>query len=111
MIAIKLWREQQLRVQTLTGAAGILILILIAAFWIKPSIEERNNKILTLSLLSETLLAADKKEEALLQSIRAVTEMKGSLGVSSDIQIRAAIALEQAVYQFPGTPPLAESSQ
>ncbi len=100
VIAIKLWREQQLRVQTLTGAAGILILILIAAFWIKPSIEERNNKILTLSLLSETLLAADKKEEALLQSIRAVTEMKGSLGVSSDIQMRVAIALEQAVYSF-----------
>jgi WD40 repeat protein len=100
VIALKLWREQQLRVQTVTVAAGILILILIAAFWIKPSIEERNNKILTLSLLSETLLAADKKEEALLESIRAVTEMKGSLGVSSDIQMRVAIALEQAVYSF-----------
>lgn len=100
VIALKLWREQQLRVQTVTVAAGILILILIAAFWIKPSIEERNNKILTLSLLSETLLAADKKEEALLESIKAVTEMKGSLGVSSDIQMRAAIALEQAVYSF-----------
>ncbi|MEG3988081.1 AAA-like domain-containing protein [Microcoleus sp. S28C3] len=100
VIAIKLWREQQLRVQTVTGAATILILILIAAFWVKPSIEERNNKILTLSLLSETLLAADKKEEALLESIRAVTEMKGSLGVSSDIQMRVAIALEQAVYTF-----------
>ncbi|MEG4342433.1 AAA-like domain-containing protein [Microcoleus sp. A003_D6] len=100
VIAIKLWREQQLRVQTVTVAAGILILILIAAFWIKPSIEERNHKILTLSLLSETLLAADKKEEALLESIRAVTEIKRSLGVSSDIQMRVAIALEQAVYSF-----------
>ncbi|MEG4394393.1 AAA-like domain-containing protein [Microcoleus sp. BROC3] len=100
VIAVKLWREQQLRVQTVTVAAGILILILIAVFWIKPSIEERNNKILTLSLLSETLLAADKKEEALLESIRAVTEMKGSLGVSLDIQMRVAIALEQAVYSF-----------
>ncbi|MEG4586260.1 AAA-like domain-containing protein [Microcoleus sp. MOSTC5] len=100
VIAIKLWREQQLRVQTVTGAATILILILIAAFWVKPSIEERNNKILTLSLLSETLLAADKKDEALVESIRAVTEMKGSLGVSSDIQMRVAIALEQAVYSF-----------
>ncbi|MEG4497144.1 AAA-like domain-containing protein [Microcoleus sp. F10-C6] len=100
VIAVKLWREQQLRVQTVTVAAGILILILIAAFWIKPSIEERNHKILTLSLLSETLLAADKKEEALLESIRAVTEMKRSLGVSSDIQMRVAIALEHAVYSF-----------
>ncbi|MEG4810831.1 AAA-like domain-containing protein [Microcoleus sp. F8-D3] len=99
-IAVKLWREQQLRVQTVTAAAGILILILIAAFWIKPSIEERNHKILTLSLLSETLLAVGKKEEALLESIRAVTEMKRSLGVSSDIQMRVAIALEQAVYSF-----------
>src|SRR6476469_6801057 len=99
-IAVKLWREQQLRVQTVTGAAVILISILIVAFWVKPSIEERNNKILTLTLLSETLFAADKKEEALLESIRAVKEMKGSLGVSSDIQMRAAIALEQAVYNF-----------
>ncbi|MEG4812935.1 LpqB family beta-propeller domain-containing protein [Microcoleus sp. K5-D4] len=99
-IAVKLWREQQLRVQTVTGAAVILISILIVTFWVKPSIEERNNKILTLSLLSETLFAADKKEEALLESIRAVTEMKRSLGVSSDIQMRVAIALEQAVYNF-----------
>ncbi|MEG4857897.1 AAA-like domain-containing protein [Microcoleus sp. K1-B6] len=100
VIAVKLWREQQLRVQTVTGAAVILISILIVAFWVKPSIEERNHKILTLSLLSETLFAADKKEEALLESIRAVTEMKRSLGVSSDIQMRVAIALEQAVYNF-----------
>ena len=100
VIAAKLWREQQLRVQTVTGSAVILILILISAFWVKPSIEERNNKILTLSLLSETLFAADKKEEALLESIRAVTEMNRSLGVSSDIQMRVAIALEQAVYSF-----------
>ncbi|MEG5033040.1 AAA-like domain-containing protein [Microcoleus sp. AT3-D2] len=100
VIAVKLWREQQLRVQTVTGAAVILISILIVTFWVKPSIEERNHKILTLSLLSETLFAADKKEEALLESIRAVTEMKRSLGVSSDIQMRVAIALEQAVYNF-----------
>ncbi|MEG4628418.1 AAA-like domain-containing protein [Microcoleus sp. AR_TQ3_B6] len=100
VIAAKLWRERQLRVQTVTAAAGILVLILIGAFWIKPSIEERNNKILTLSLLSETLLSADKKEESLLESIRAVTEMNRSLGVSSDIQMRVAIALEQAVYSF-----------
>jgi len=99
-IAAKLWRERQLRVQTVTAAAGILVLILIGAFWIKPSIEERNNKILTLSLLSETLFSADKKEESLLESIRAVTEMNRSLGVSSDIQMRVAIALEQAVYSF-----------
>jgi WD40 repeat protein len=100
LIAAKLWRERQLRVQTVTAAAGILVLILIGAFWIKPSIEERNNKILTLSLLSETLFSADKKEESLLESIRAVTEMNRSLGVSSDIQMRVAIALEQAVYSF-----------
>src|SRR6476661_6275198 len=100
VIAAKLWRERQLRVQTVTAAAGILVLILIGAFWIKPSIEERNNKILTLSLLSETLFSADKKEESLLESIRAVTEMNRSLGVSSDIQMRVAIALEQAVYSF-----------
>ena len=100
VIAAKLWRERQLRVQTVTAAAGILVLILIGAFWIKPSIEERNNKILTLSLLSETLFSADKKEESLLESIRAVTEMNRSLGVTSDIQMRVVLALEQAVYSF-----------
>ncbi|MEG4349175.1 AAA-like domain-containing protein [Microcoleus sp. LAD1_D3] len=97
---LKLWREERLKVQVFTVSSALLISILIFAFWIKPSIEERNNKILTLTLLSETLFAADKKEEALLESIRAVTEMKGSLGVSSDIQMRVAIALEQAVYHF-----------
>ncbi len=97
---LKLWREERLKVQIFTVSSALLISILIFGFWIKPSIEERNNKILTLSLFSETLFAADKKEEALLESIRAVTEMKGSLGVSSDIQIRVAIALEQIVYSF-----------
>jgi len=96
----KLWREYNLRLATITGAAAILISILIVAFWVKPSIEERNNKILTLSVLSETLFAAGKKDEALLESIRAATEIKRSLGVSSDIQMRVAIALEQAVYSF-----------
>jgi len=99
---IKLWREQQLKVQIFTGSATILIFILIAAFWVKPSIEERNNKILTLSLFSETLFAADKKPEALIESIRAVQEMRRSLGVTSDIQIRVLTALEQVVYSFKG---------
>ena len=97
---IKLWREQQLKVQIFTGSAAILISILIAAFWVQPSIEERNNKILTLSLFSETLFAADKKPEALIESIRAVQEMNRSLGVTSDIQVRVLTALEQVVYSF-----------
>ncbi|MFB8792976.1 MAG: AAA-like domain-containing protein [Microcoleus sp.] len=97
---VKLWREQQLKVQIFTGSATLLIFILIAAFWVQPSIEERNNKILTLSLFSETLFAADKKPEALIESIRAVQEMRRSLGVTSDIQIRVLTALEQVVYSF-----------
>ena len=97
---VKLWREQQLKVQIFTGSATLLIFILIAAFWVQPSIEERNNKILTLSLFSETLFAADKKPEALIESIRAVQEMRRSLGVTSDIQIRVLTALEQVVYSL-----------
>jgi WD40 repeat protein len=96
----KLWREQQLKVGFFTGSATLLISILIVAFWVKPSIEERNHKILTLSLFSETLFAADKKPEALIESIRAVQEMKRSLGVKSDIQFRVLTALEQVVYSF-----------
>ena len=97
---IKLWREERLKVQIFTVSSALLISILIVAFWIKPSIEERNNKILTLSLFSETLFTADKKTEALVESIRAVIEMKRSLGVRSDIQVRVLTALEQVVYSF-----------
>ncbi|PSB39806.1 hypothetical protein C7B69_01425, partial [filamentous cyanobacterium Phorm 46] len=97
---LKLWREERLKVRIFTVSSVLMIFILIAAFWIKPSIEERNNKILTLSLFSETLFAADKKPEALIESIKAVREMQRSLGVSSEIQMRVAIALEQAVYSL-----------
>lgn len=97
---LKLWREERLKVQIFTVSSGLLISILIAAFWIKPSIEERNQKILTLSLFSETLFAAGKKPEALIESIKAVQEMNCSLGVKSDIQVRVLTALEQAVYSF-----------
>ena len=97
---LKLWREERLKVQIFTVSSALLISILIFAFWIKPSIEERNNKILTLSLFSETLFAADKKPEALIESIRAVQEMNRSLGVKSDIQFRVLSALEQVVYSF-----------
>ncbi|MEG4283699.1 AAA-like domain-containing protein [Microcoleus sp. A006_D1] len=97
---LKLWREERLKVRIFTVSSVLMIFILIAAFWIKPSIEERNNKILTLSLFSETLFAADKKLEALIESMKAVREMQRSLGVSSEIQTRVAIALEQAVYSL-----------
>lgn len=97
---LKLWREERLKVRIFTVSSVLMISMLIAAFWIKPSIEERNNKILTLSLFSETLFAADKKPEALIESIKAVREMQRSLGVASDIQVRVLTALEQAVYSF-----------
>ncbi|MBE9183373.1 AAA-like domain-containing protein [Microcoleus sp. LEGE 07076] len=97
---LKLWREQRLKVQIFTVSSALLISILLVAFWIKPSIEERNHKILTLSLFSETLFAADKKPEALIESIKAVQEMNRSLGVTSDIQVRILTALEQVVYSF-----------
>jgi WD40 repeat protein len=97
---LKLWREERLKVRIFTVSSVLMISILLVAFWIKPSIEERNNKILTLSLFSETLFAADKKPEALIESIRSVQEMKRSLGVTSDIQVRVLTVLEQAVYSF-----------
>ncbi len=97
---IKLWREERLKVQIFTVSSAILISTLIVAFWVKPSIEERNHKILTLSLFSETLFTADKKTESLVESIRAVIEMRRSIGVRSDIQVRVLTALEQVVYSF-----------
>ena len=97
---IKLWREERLKVQIFTVSSALLISILIVAFWVKPSIEERNHKILTLSLFSETLFTADKKTESLVESIRAVIEMKRSIGVKFDVQVRVLTALEQVVYSF-----------
>lgn len=96
----KLVREQQLRMQLFTGCSAILIAILIFAFWVKPSIEERNTKIMTLCLFSNALLEVDKKQEALIEVLRAARELKGSIGVTSDIEMRVLMALEQAVYSF-----------
>lgn len=96
----KLIREQQLRMQFFTGCSAVLISILIVAFWVKPSIEERNNKILTLCLFSDALFDAERKQEALIESLRAVREMKRSIGVNSDLQLRVAMTLEQVVYRF-----------
>ncbi|NJR25753.1 MAG: hypothetical protein HC786_28370, partial [Richelia sp. CSU_2_1] len=101
---IKLWREERLKVQIFSVSAIGLISILIAAFWVKPSIEERNHKILTLCLFSETLFAANKKPEALIEAIKAAKEMNRSLGVRSNLQVRVLNALDKAVFSFKQRP-------
>jgi len=100
LIQAKLNREQQLRFQYLTGAAAVIITVLISVFWVKPSIEERNIKINTLSLLSESLLATNKPRDALIESIRAAKELKQSLGVTADTKIRVIMAFNQAMSSF-----------
>ncbi len=100
LIQAKLNREQQLRFQYLTGAAAVIITLLIGIFWVKPSIEERNIKINTLSLLSESLLATNKPRDALIESIRAAKELKQSLGVTADTKMRVIMALNQAISSF-----------
>jgi len=100
LIQSKLNREQQLRFQYMTGAAAVIITLLIGIFWVKPSIEERNIKINTLSLLSESLLATNKPRDALIESIRAAKELKQSLGVTADTKMRVIMALNQAISSF-----------
>ncbi len=100
LIQAKLNREQQLRFQYVTGAAAVIITVLISVFWVKPSIEERNIKINTLSLLSESLLATNKPRDALIESIRATKELKQSLGVTADTKMRVIMAFNQAISSF-----------
>ncbi len=100
LIQAKLNREQQLRFQYVTGAAAVIITVLISVFWVKPSIEERNTKINTLSLLSESLLATNQTRNALIESIRAAKELKQSLGVTADTKMRVIMAFNQAISSF-----------
>lgn len=100
LIQAKLNREQQLRFQYVTGAAAVIITLLIGIFWVKPSIQERNTKINTLSLLSESLLATNKPRDALIESIRAAKELKQSLGVTADTKMRVIMAFNQAISSF-----------
>ncbi len=96
----QLQREKLLRMQIFTGGAALIAAFLIGAFWIKPSLEERNNKIMTLSYFSDALLDGNQRVEALLESLKAVREMEFSLGVSSDIRMRVLMSLEQVVSTF-----------
>ena len=96
----QLQREKLLRMQIFTGGAVLITAFLIGAFWIKPSLEERNNKIMTLSYFSDALLDGNQRVEALLESVKAVREMEFSLGVSSDVRMRVLMSLEQVVYTF-----------
>jgi len=96
----QLQREKLLRMQIFTGGAALIAAFLIGAFWIKPSLEERNNKIMTLSYFSDALLDGNQRVEALLESVKAVREMEFSLGVSSDVRMRVLMSLEQVVYTF-----------
>jgi len=100
LIQAKLNREQQLRFQYVTGAAAVIITLLMGVFWVKPSIQERNTKINTLSLLSESLLATNQTRDALIESIRATKELKQSLGVTADTKMRVIMAFNQAISSF-----------
>lgn len=96
----QLRREKLFRNQLITAGSTIFIAILIGAFWVKPSIDERNHKIVTLSAFSEALLEANKRQEALIASLKAVQEMQHSLGINSEIRMSVLVSLERAIYSF-----------
>jgi len=99
----KLQREQESRQRILAPAAGAVISILaflIGVFWVTLSSNNINTKLNALSLYSEALFESDRKLDALIQSLKAARELKQSIGVSSDTQMRVLMALNQAVYSF-----------
>lgn len=99
----KLQRELNFKTRILTGGGAAVMSIfafLVGVFWVKSSISDINTKLNSVSLYSEALLESDKKLDALLQSLNAGKELKQSIGVSSQTQMRVLIALQQSVYSF-----------
>jgi WD40 repeat protein len=99
----KLQGEQESRQRILAAAAGAVISILaflIGVFWVTLSSNNINTKLNALSLYSEALFESDRKLDALIQSLKAARELKQSIGVSSDTQMRVLMALNQVVYSF-----------
>ncbi len=99
----QLRREKYLQARMLTGAAAAAMSIstfLIGVFWVTLSNNNFNTKLNSLSYYSETLLKSNQRLDALIQSIKAGKELKQSIGVSSETQIRVLTTLHQAVYSF-----------
>jgi WD40 repeat protein len=97
----KFLRERLLRAEIIgrsTGAIMSIAAFLIGVFWVKASIDDSNAKLNAFSSFSEALVAENRPQDALIESLRAAKEMNRYLGVTSDTRLRVLTALHQAVY-------------
>jgi WD40 repeat protein len=97
----KFLRERLLRAEIIgrtTGAVMSIAAFLVGVFWVKASMDDSNAKLNAFSSFSEALVAENRPQDALIESLRAAKEMNHYLGVTSDTRIRVLTALHQAVY-------------
>jgi WD40 repeat protein len=97
----KFLRERLLRAEIIgrtTGAVMSIAAFLVGVFWVKASMDDSNAKLNAFSSFSEAILAENRPQDALIESLRAAKEMNRYLGVPSDTRIRVLTALHQAVY-------------
>ncbi len=97
----KFLRERLMRAEIIgrtTGAVISIAAFLIGVFWVKASIDDSNAKLNAFSSFSEALVAENRPQDALIESLRAAKEMNRYLGVTSDTRLRVLTALHQAVY-------------
>ena len=99
----QLRRERILRNEIIMRVSAALISIiafLIGVFWVKSSIENNKEKMISMSLFSESLFEENKPLDSLIESLKAGIELKSALGIDSATQMRVLMALHQAVYSF-----------
>lgn len=99
----QLRRERILRneiIMRISAALVSIIAFLIGVFWVKSSIENNKEKMISMSLFSESLLEENQYLDSLRESIKAGIELKSALGIDSATQMRVLMALHHAVYSF-----------
>ncbi len=103
LIEKQLRQERMLKAEIMVRLSAALIAIiafLIGTFWVKSSIDDNREKIISISLFSEALFEEGRPLDALRESIKAGIELKKSLDIDAATQMRALMALNQAVYSF-----------
>ncbi|MCT7974383.1 AAA-like domain-containing protein [Laspinema olomoucense] len=88
------------RIIALSGALIAIFSFLIGVFGVNKSIDKTHTKLNAIALLSQVLVAENKGELALIESLEAAQQLKAFIGVNSATQFRVALGLHQAIYGF-----------
>jgi WD40 repeat protein/tetratricopeptide (TPR) repeat protein len=89
---------QSLRRARLVGMTLFTVTVVAAGLGLRAAIGESNARLSDLSTSSEALVASNRQFDALLKSLRAGRQLKQTIGVTADTQIRVVTALQQTVY-------------